>query len=76
MNEGFLLNGILGFCSDVDVVADLPGCDALSNPRRSDTSCPLKHVSLRAVTHLQAFLNSVLWIASDEMSSYHCTKLE
>lgn len=75
MNGGFLLNGILGFCSDVDVVTDLPGCDALSNPRRSGTSYSFKYVSLRELTHLQAFLNSVLWIASDEMGSDHCIKL-
>jgi hypothetical protein len=60
----------------VDEVTDLPGCDTLSNPRRSDTACPFKYEPLRALTHLQAFLNSVLWIASDEMGSDHCLKLE
>jgi len=51
------LNGFLVFCSDVDEVTDLPGCDALSNPRRSDTSCPFKRVPMRSLTHLQANLN-------------------
>ena len=60
----------------MDEVTDLPGHDTLSNPRRSDTTRPIKYEPLRVLTHLQAFLNSVLWIASDEMGSDHYIKLE
>jgi hypothetical protein len=55
-----LLKGFLGFCSDVDEVTDLPGFDALSNPRRIDTTCPFKYEPLRALTHLQALLNCAM----------------
>jgi hypothetical protein len=60
----------------VDEVTDLPECDTLSNPRRSDTTCRFKYEPLRTLTHLQAFLNSVLWIEGVEMCSDHCMKLE
>jgi len=44
----------------MDEVTDLPGCDALSNPGRSDTTCLFKYEPLRALAHLQAFLNCAM----------------
>jgi hypothetical protein len=71
-----LLNEFLGFCSEVVEVSDLPGCDTVSNPRRTDTSCPSKLVPLKALSYLQLFLNTMQCIASDEMGNDHCIKLE
>jgi hypothetical protein len=70
-----LLNKFLGFCSDVDEVSYLPGCDTVSNPRRTDTSCPINLVPPKTLSHLHLFPNTMLCIASDEMGSDQCIKL-